>query len=275
MKAALRRPMMIVGMVIVAVVILAGVLAPVISPYSPSKLNTSDRLKPPSAEHLFGTDNLGRDILTRVLYGARISVAIGLIITITSALLGTALGALAAYYGHFPEQLIMRSVDVLIAFPVIVLAIVLSAALGGGLLAAVIAMVVVFTPRYARLGHAQVLSLKNSSFVESARAIGVGNGRILFNHIMRNALDPIIVQATLDIGFATIYTAALGFIGLGAQPPTPEWGSMISTSRDYMTLAWWFVTFPGLAIILSVLGWNLLGDGMSDIMNPRERTEKS
>ncbi|MDD5219985.1 MAG: ABC transporter permease [Candidatus Bipolaricaulis sp.] len=275
MKTVLRRPMMCVGIAIVALVVIAGLLAPVISPYEPTKVNTSARLKPPTAAHWFGTDNLGRDIYTRVLYGARISIAVGLIITITAAVLGSALGGLAAYYGHLPEQLIMRSVDVLIAFPVVVLAIVLAAALGGGLLSAIVAMVVVFTPRYARLGHAQVLSLKNSGFVESAKAIGVGNGRILFNHIMRNAVDPIVVQGTLDIGFATIYTAALGFVGLGAQAPTPEWGAMVSAARDYMTLAWWYVTFPGLAIILSVLGWNLLGDGMSDILNPRERSEKS
>ena len=275
MRAIFRRPLMSTGIIVVLVVILCGVLAPVIAPYDPSRIQTSVRLQSPSSEHFFGTDNLGRDVFTRVLYGARISTIIGITISASSMILGSTLGALAGYYGGWLDHLIMRSVDVLIAFPVLVLAIVLSASLGGGLSSAVIAMIVVFCPRYARLAYGQVLSLKDSPSVESARAVGAGDARILVVYILRNAIDPIIIQGTLDVGFATMYTAALGFIGLGAQAPTPEWGAMISTSRSYFTLAWWFTTFPGLAIVSTVLGWNLLGDGMRELMNPRERRQKA
>ena len=275
MRAIFRRPLMCTGIIVVLVVILCGVLAPVIAPYDPNRIQTSVRLQSPSSEHFFGTDNLGRDVFTRVLYGARISTIIGITISASSMILGSTLGALAGYYGGWLDHLIMRSVDVLIAFPVLVLAIVLSASLGGGLSSAVIAMIVVFCPRYARLAHGQVLSLKDSPSVESARAVGAGDARILVVYILRNAIDPVIIQGTLDVGFATMYTAALGFIGLGAQAPTPEWGAMISTSRSYFTLAWWFTTFPGLAIVSTVLGWNLLGDGMRELMNPRERRQKA
>ena len=260
------------GMGLIALVLLVAIIGPAIAPYDPLKPAPLDRLKGPSAEHLFGTDSLGRDIFSRVIYGARISILIGLISVSISLLPGTLLGLLAGYFGGRVDSLIMRLMDMLLAFPAILLAIFITAILGPSLPNTMVAVGIVYIPHYARIVRASVLSLKEQLFVQAIAHLGGGHARILGRHILPNALPPIIVYATLGMGTAVLQAAALGFLGLGAQPPQPEWGAMLSEGRQYIQIAPHVAAFPGAAILALVLGFNLFGDGLRDVLDPSLRS---
>lgn len=268
-KAFRKNKTAMAGLGIILFFVLIALLAPWIAPYDFKAQQLVNRLAPPSAEHWFGTDDLGRDLFTRVIYGARISLWVGFFSVIGSIIVGTALGILAGYYGKWMDMMISRLFDILLAFPSILLAIAIVAILGPSLQNALYAIAIVNIPTYGRLVRAKVLSLKSEEYITAARAIGMKNGRILFSHILPNSLTPIIVQGTLGIATAIIEAAALGFLGLGAQPPDPEWGKMLSDSRQFIQKAPWTVVFPGLSIMLTVLGFNLMGDGLRDVLDPR------
>lgn len=267
LRALLRNRMAMVGEAIIVIWILVAILAPVIVPYDPYAQDIANRLKPPSAQHFFGTDELGRDVFSRVLYGARISIPSGLIVIAVMLIVGSLVGGLAAYSGKTFDLLVMRVADVTLAFPAIVLALAIAAVLGPSLKNAMIAMILVWWPEYARLMRAQVLSLKNTEYVVAAQSVGVSSPRVLFRHIFPNAISPLIVMSSLDAGNIILFIAALSFIGLGVVPPTPEWGAMISSGR-YKFYSWWLTAFPGLAMLSVVLALNFLGDGMRDAFDP-------
>lgn len=241
--------------------------------YAPNTPNIREKLVGPSAKHWFGTDDLGRDIFSRVISGAKYSLGVAVVILALAVSFGTLVGAIAGYVGGVVDELLMRLTDMFLAFPALILAIAISATLGPSLRNAVIALATVFWPWYARLVRGQVLAIKNRDFVEAARSVGVPGHRLLYRHIMPSAVSVVVIQMTLDVGYAILATSSLSFIGLGAQPPTPEWGSMISTARAYFREAWWFITFPGLALTITVLGFNLIGDGLRDYFDPRTVTE--
>ncbi len=266
-----RNRVGLLGLGIIAGFLLMGMLAPVIAPFDPYDVDFDKSLEKPTRGSPFGRDELGRDMLSRVIYGARISLVIGVIAVVIGVGLGVPLGALSGYYGGWPDLLTQRGVDVMLAFPGVLLAIVIVAVLGVGLPQAMIAIGVVSIPVYARLVRGQTLSLRTQEFVEAARAMGASVGRIIFKHILPNTLAVVIVQSTLQVASAILTAAALGFLGLGAQPPTAEWGAMLSGARQYLRLAPHAVTFPGLAIMMTVLGFNLLGDGIRDALDPKMR----
>jgi peptide/nickel transport system permease protein len=272
LRVLFRNPMALAGLAVILLWSLVAIFAPTIAPYDPLEQNIQDRLQPPSTEHLCGTDELGRDIFSRILYGARISLPMGLIVVLFAMLLGGTVGALAGFIGGRFDDLVMRLADITLAFPSIVLALAIAAALGPSLKNLLIAMMAVWWPEYARLMRGQVLSVKNNDYVEACRAIGVPSGRTLLRHVVPNTGTPLLVKASLDAGSAILTVAALSFIGLGAVPPTPEWGAMISMGRTKF-YQWWMMTFPGLAILTVVLGFNFLGDGLRDALDPRLRGE--
>jgi len=258
----------ILGLVLIALLIILAVIGSFISPYNPLTPEPLNRLKGPSWSHLFGTDSLGRDILSRIIYGSRISIIIGLIAVSISLIPGTILGLLSGFYGKWVEDPVMRSMDIMLAFPAILLAIFITAILGPSLLNTMIAVGIVYIPHYARVVRSSVLSLKEQLFIEAVRAVGGSDLRIIALHILPNTIPPIIVYATLGMGTAVLQAAALGFLGLGAQPPTPEWGAMLSEGRQYIQNAPHVAAFPGLAIFVLVLGFNLFGDGLRDLLDP-------
>ncbi|ADD29410.1 ABC transporter permease [Meiothermus ruber] len=261
-----------IGLVMAVLLVLLALLAPVLKPYDPTTdRDFINRLKPPSAERLFGTDNLGRDVFTRVIHGSRISLQVGLIAVALSLVVGTLLGLMAGYFRGYLEMLIGWITDILLAFPSTLLAIAIVAVVGPSLTNAMIAISITQIPVYIRLARSVVLSARELDYVQAANALGAPNRRILLRHLLPNALPPIIVQATLSIGTATLETAALGFLGLGAQPPAPEWGAMLSDAfrGGYALNAPWTMVFPGLFIMLTVLAFNLLGDGLRDALDPR------
>lgn len=262
--------MSMVGFSIILAWIVIAALAPVITHYGPLEQKISERLDPPSRAHYFGTDELGRDVYSRVIYGARISIPVGLVVIGFSLLVGSILGAISGYFGGLADLLIMRFADITLAFPTIVLALAIAAVLGPSLKNAVIAMIIVWWPEYARLMRGQVLSVRNQEYVIAAEVIGVRWYRTLYRHIIPNTVTPLIVKASLDAGTAILTIAALSFIGVGAVPPTPEWGAMISSGRYKFTF-WWLTAFPGLAMLTVVLGLNFLGDGIRDAFDPRMR----
>lgn len=266
-----RSPLSMVGLAIVAALIVVALLAPYIAPYDPIEQNLSMRLSPPSRDHIFGMDTLGRDIFSRVVYGCRITLEIAFVITLIGGSAGSLVGVIAGYSGGKVDEILMRVTDMFLAFPRLILALAFAAALGPSLLNMIIAISIVDWPIYARLARGQALSAKREDFVEAARAMGAGTWRIIFIHILPVCLSPIIVQITLRLGDVILTAAGLGFLGLGAQPPTPEWGVMVSDGRNFILNEWWIATFPGLAIMVVVLGFNLLGDGVRDIMDPRLR----
>jgi peptide/nickel transport system permease protein len=261
------------GLLIILAFVLMAALAPVLFPYNPA--TDSDllaRLKPPTSTHPFGTDALGRDILMRILHGARVSLSLGVGSVILAMLVGSFLGLLAGYAGRRIDLTVMFCMDILLAFPATLLAIAIVAMIGPGLRNALIAISVVSIPFYARITRGEVLALKEREFVTAARALGGGAPRIILCHIFPNTLPPLAVQTTLAIAFAILEAAALGFLGLGAQPPTPEWGAMLADSYKFFTSgAWWAFFFPGVTIMLSVLGFNLVGDALRDALDPRMR----
>ncbi|MEK4434243.1 MULTISPECIES: nickel transporter permease [unclassified Paenibacillus] len=264
-----RNRLALAGLIIIVFFILLAFLAPYISPYDYKEQVLTDRLQAPSAEHWFGTDDLGRDVFSRVLHGARISLWVGFFSVIGSIIAGALLGLVAGFYGKWADMLISRLFDILLAFPGILLAIAIVAILGPSLQNALLAIAIVNIPTYGRLVRSRVLSLRQEEFITSARTLGANNMRILFRHILPNSLTPLIVQGTLGIGTAIIEAAALGFLGMGAQPPDPEWGKMLSDSRQFLQKAPWTLIFPGLSIMLTVLGFNLLGDGLRDTLDPK------
>ncbi len=268
LRALRHNPMAMIGLFIILFWAVAAVIAPFTSMRDPLAQMIGDRLKPPSSQYLFGTDELGRDVFSRVIYGARISLPIGFIVIIFAMTMGSLVGASAGYIGGMYDLLVMRLADITLAFPSIVLALAIAAVLGPSITNALIAMVLVWWPEYARLMRSQVLSVKNNEYVTAAVAIGIPGSRILTHHILPNTFAPILVKASLDAGSAILNIAALSFIGLGAVPPTPEWGAMISTGR-YQFYSWWLTTFPGLAILLVVLGYNFFGEGVRDSFDPR------
>lgn len=266
-----RSPLALVGFTIITSVLVVMAAAPVIAPYDPNRLDLLHRLAPPSLAHWFGTDEVGRDLLSRVLYGARISVTIGLAVVGISMGSGTILGAFSGLAGGRTDTIVMRLMDVLLSFPSFVMAMALAAALGPDLINAMLAIAVVRIPFYVRLARGQALSLREKPYVKVAVTFGTRPLAIVRRHIVPNALAPIIIQSTLDIGGAILTASALSFIGLGAQQPTAEWGAMVSNGRDYLLDQWWYPTFPGLAILVTAVGFNLIGDGLRDIFDPRLR----
>ncbi len=264
----LRDPGTVIGASLVVALVLLALLAPALAG-NPLQQDLSARLQAPSREHLLGTDQLGRDVFSRVLYGSRISLRIGLLVVALAISVGAFIGLLAGLLGGFWDDLLMRVTDIFLAFPALILAMAISAALGPNLTNVMIAVAAVSWPTYARLMRAQVLSVKQLDFVDAAKALGAGQGRVAWRHLLPNSVAPLLVQASFDVGGAILTAAGLGFIGFGAQPPTPEWGAMVSETRNFIAEAPWASTAPALAILLTVLAFNLLGDGVRDILDPR------
>ena len=269
----LRRPTARVGAAIVAVFLLLTVIAPEIAPYDPYDQDFGAALQEPSLEHLFGTDQYGRDELSRVMYGSRTALLSILVADGIALFIGTMLGLIAGFYGKWVDSAAMRFVDVLLAFPYLLLALIIVASLGPSLFHSMIAIGIVATPVYARVIRGQVLAVRTTEFVLAARAIGGSAGRIMLRHVLPNSFTPILVMATLQAGTVVVETAGLSFLGMGAQPPSPDWGSVLAEGQGYFLTSWWIATFPGLAIFMVVLGFNLLGDALRDHFDPRRRKE--
>lgn len=272
-----RAPLMAVGSAAVLILVLIAIFAPWLAPYPEDSLGATrikEKFRPPSLQHLFGTDELGRDVLSRVLYGSRVSLEVGALAIGLALLIGIPLGVIAGYSGGKIDELIMRITDVFLSFPTLLLAMAISAMLGPTLRNAMIAIAISWWPWYTRLLRSEAVSVKERDFVEAARAMGASWGKIVFRHILPNCLAPVIVQGSMDFGSIILTSASLSFLGLGAQPPTPEWGLMISTSRTFFLTHWWIVTFPGLAIFIAVLSFNLVGDGLREILDPKMRRRR-
>lgn len=265
------NPANLLGLFLVLLVITLTVVGPWITPYNPTLPDYTAMLSGPSTTHLFGTDFIGNDLFSRVLAGARLSIGTAAAVLAIASVVGLTLGAISGWFGGWVDEVIMRVTDMFLAFPVLILALAVGITLGSGLTSATIALAVGFWPWYTRLMRGQVLSLKNREYVEAARSLGVSDAGIVWRHIFPNALSPIIVELSLDMGYAVLDIAALSFIGLGAQPPSPEWGAMIVAGKDNLRTAWWTCTFPGLALTTAVLGFNLVGDGLRDALDPRSR----
>jgi peptide/nickel transport system permease protein len=267
-----RNGALVAGAVMVGLWVVVAAAAGLIAPYSPLDLDVLNRLEPPSLTHPFGTDDAGRDNFSRIIYGARITVPTAFVVVLVATIFGGGIGAVAGYAGGRLEDLLMRVTDVVLAFPAILLAMAVTAALGPGLYHAMLAIVIVSWPETARLMRGQMLAVKENDYVAAARALGVPASRVVWAHVLPNAFPPVVVKATLDVGNAVILIAALSFIGLGAMPPAPEWGAMIYAGQAKFEY-WWVATFPGLAILSVVLGFNFLGDGLQDLLNPRLRRD--
>lgn len=270
-RRLLQNRVGMLGIVLLAILAISAIGAPIFAPYDPLALNMTHALAAPTGAHIFGTDEFGRDVLSRVLYGGRVSLPVGFIAVGIGAVLGIPLGLLAGYHGRALDAMIMRLMDIMLAFPGIILALVVISILGPSLNDVMIAVGISGIPSYARLVRGQVLQLKGNLYVDAARALGAPDRRILIVHILPNMVGPIIVLASLGVGFSILAASGLSFLGLGAQPPSPEWGAMLSTGRNYIQLAWWIATFPGLMIVLAVLAMNLVGDALRDAFDPRMR----
>ncbi|MGL4946789.1 MAG: nickel transporter permease [Cetobacterium sp.] len=270
-KSLKRNKMALFGLAILVIIILLALFADQIANYDGVviKQNLRMRLKPPSSQHWLGTDEFGRDIFARLIHGARVSLKVGILAVGIAIVVGGFLGSIAGYYGGKLDNIIMRIMDIFLAVPSILLAIAIVSALGPNLLNLMVAVSISSIPRYARIVRASVLSIRDQEFIEAARAIGASDARIIFRHIIPNSLAPVIVQGTLGVANAILATAGLSFIGLGIQPPAPEWGSMLSGGRQYLRYAWWVTTFPGVSIMVTILSLNLLGDGLRDALDPR------
>jgi peptide/nickel transport system permease protein len=263
----------LIGVTILLVFTLIAVLAPWIAPYDPNKNNYRDVMMPPSAQFWFGTDGFGRDVLSRVIYGTRVSLTIGLVVVALTGIFGTILGV-AASYVRWLDALIMRTLDGLMAFPGVLLAIALASALGPSEMTVIIALTVTYTPRTARVVRAAVMVVQGMQYVEAAKAVGAGHARVIFRYILGNALSPLIVQLTFVFAVSIIAEAIMSFLGVGPPPPAPSLGNIIADGRTYIQEAWWVAVFPGIAIAVAVLGLNLMGDGLRDIVDPRHRSER-
>ncbi len=266
-----RNPLTLFGLCVVVALVLLAIFAPLVAPYDPIAIDLRGRLQPPTWTHWMGTDEVGRDILSRVVYGARVSLQTGLIVVGVAGTIGGLLGAACGYIRGLLDEVVMRTLDVVMAFPSLILALAIAAMLGPSLVNAVIALAVVQIPRYTRLARGEALQLRELQFVLAARALGASHARVVLRHIIPNSLSSLIVMATLGFGQVILYAASLSFIGLGVQPPTPEWGAMVSIGRKYVQEQWWYSTFPGLAIFVVVVAFNVFGDGLRDILDPRWR----
>jgi peptide/nickel transport system permease protein len=271
LRRVLREPTTLAGLLLLLVFVLLALLAPLLSPYDPLFQNISASLTPPSPGHWLGTDKLGRDLLSRMLHGARISLTVGLSVVAAAGLAGGLVGLVAGYRRGWVDEVIMRFTDIFFAFPSLILAMAIAGALGPSLRNALIAVIVVTWPVYARLVRGQVLVLREQEFVLAARAVGVHSTSLLLRHLLPNTLGPLLVQASFDMGAVILAVAGLSFIGFGEQPPTPEWGVMISEGRTYITTQGWLTAVPAMAILLLVAAFNLVGDGLRDILDPRLR----
>ncbi|MFZ5916443.1 MAG: ABC transporter permease [Chloroflexota bacterium] len=265
-----HSPLALTGLTIVLMWVLVSVFAAAVAPYEPLKQDVVNRLQPPSGQHLMGTDQLGRDVLSRIIYGGRISLPIGLLVVALSTLIGTILGSIAGYLGGAVDTALMRLTDMVMGFPGIILAMSIAAALGAGLEKSTLAVVVVWWPHYARIVRSLVMSVRENEYVTAARSLGCREGRVLLRTVLPNCIAPAIVMATMDLGNAILTFSGLSFLGLGAVPPTPEWGTMVA-SGILVFDQWWVSAFPGLAILSIVMGFNFLGDGLRDALDPRLR----
>ena len=269
-----RNRLSVVGAGVIIFLAIVALLGPFVAPYpedATGAVDISNRLQAPSSDHWFGTDEVGRDILTRILVGSRLSLGAGFIVLIVATTIGTVLGVTSGFFGGKTDTVIQRFTDVFLTVPGLILAMAVSAALGPSLINVVLAISLVWWPGYSRLSRGEVLRAKEEVYVEAARAIGASQQRIVTRHVIPNITTPILVKSSMDIGFAVLTLAALGFIGLGAQPPTPDWGKMIADGRRYLPESWWLTLFPGIAIFLTVFAFNLLGDGIRDVFDPRSR----
>ena len=265
-----RNRTAVFGAVTIILFTIAALIAPLL-PTDPLEQDYDSLMLAPSVEHPIGTDSLGRDNLIRLIHGGRVSLQVGFFAVLIATTIGVTVGLVAGYFGKWTDSILMRLVDVILAFPGLLLAILMVAVLGPSLRNAMLAIAIAFIPGFARITRANTLSLREKEFVESARAIGGGHVRIMFKTILPNTVSPIIVQASLGMSYAILFEASLSFLGLGIQPPTPSWGYMLSASREFITLAWWLPTFPGLAIFLVVIAWNFIGDGIREALDPRQR----
>ncbi|RLC39589.1 MAG: D,D-dipeptide ABC transporter permease [Candidatus Nealsonbacteria bacterium] len=264
-------PLAMIGTVLIIIFLGIAILAPLLTSYNPTAQNMNERLLAPSSQHIFGTDQYGRDVFSRVVYGTRVEVWIIFVVSIISIIIGLIVGIIAGYFGGVADEVLMRITDMFLAFPRLVLAMVLTAALGPNLTNTMIAIALVDWTIYARLGRAEAMKVKSQPYIEAIRAMGANDLRIIVFHVLPMSISPVIVQLTLRMGTIILTAAGLGFLGLGAQPPTPEWGAIVSDGRSYLVDQWWITTFPGIAIAIVVLGFNLLGDGIRDILDPRLR----
>ena len=270
-RRALRNVGAVLGIFLLALITIGGIFAPQISPYDPLAIDMSQKFQRPSGQHLFGTDELGRDMFSRVVMGTRISFQVAGEVVLIAGLIGILLGVIGGYRGGMVDEVIMRAADIFLAFPSFLLAMAIVAALGASIQNAILAIAIAWWPRYARLLRGQVLAVKNMPFVDAARSIGAGDWRIMLRHVLPNCLAPLVVQFTMDAGAAILNTSALSFVQLGARPPMPEWGLMIAQGRNFIVNYWWIPTFPGLAIALAVGGFMFLGDGLRDLWDPQLR----
>lgn len=266
-----RSPLTVVGLAMIVLVVFAVLCAPWLATHDPNALDLKARLAAPGAAHWFGSDEVGRDLYSRVLYGGRLSVGVGLFVVLIAGTLGTVLGCLSGIIGGRVDSALMRLMDVVLSVPSLVLTMALAAALGPSLINAMLAMAIVRIPFYVRLARGQALTIREMPYVKAARIFGASNWQILYWHVARNALPPLVVQATLDLGGAILMASALSFIGLGAQQPTAEWGAMVATGRNYILDQWWYTAFPGFAILFTATAFNLLGDGVRDLADPRQK----
>ncbi|ATA25837.1 D-ala-D-ala transporter subunit [Brenneria goodwinii] len=262
-------PLTLIGGVIMLVMLLMMIFSPWLTPLDPNAIDLAARLQPPSAQHWFGTDEVGRDLFSRVLVGSQQSVAAGLAVVLFSGIIGSLLGCFSGVLGGWADALIMRIMDIMLSIPSLVLTMALAAALGPSLFNAMLAIAIVRIPFYVRLARGQTLVVRQLAYVQAARIFGATRWHLISWHVLRNALPPLIVQASLDIGTAILMAATLGFIGLGAQQPTAEWGAMVANGRNYVLDQWWYCTFPGLAILITAVGFNLFGDGLRDLLDPK------
>ena len=269
-----KSPLTMIGLAIILILVTVAIFAPYIAPHNPVTMNLDKRLAPPSKDYLLGTDELGRDILSRIIYGAGVALKIMLIVLAIDLPLGILLGLIAGYFGGWIDEIIMRIADIFMAFPRLILAMAIGAALGPNLKNTMIAIALTMWPVYARLARGETLSIKERTFIEAERALGSSNLKILILNILPLCFSTLVVRATLDMGNIIRIAAGMSFLGLGAQPPTPDWGLMVSSGRNFLVSQWWVPTFPGFAILLTVFGFNLLGDGIRDISDPHLRRGK-
>lgn len=271
--ALMRNPLAVIGLAIILLLIVVAIFAPWIAPHSPIGANLSNRLSPPSPDHWLGTDELGRDILSRIIYGTRITLFIVLLVAVISAPLGLLVGTVAGYFGGWIDRILMGFTDIFLSMPRLIMALAFVAALGPGIENAVIAIAITAWPVYARIARAETLTFRNAEFISAVRMQGAGHTRIIFHHVMPLCLSSTIVRVTLDMAGIILTAAGLGFLGLGAQPPTPEWGAMISSGRAFILDQWWVATMPGFAIVIVSLGFCLFGDGLRDVLDPKSRSK--
>lgn len=271
LRVLLRNPTAAAGAALIVLYVLLALLGPVLAPNDPYAQDLRDKLTGPGLPHLLGTDSLGRDVLSRILYGARLSVPAGFAVVASAIVIGTLAGVIAGYFGGVLDDAVMRITDMFLAFPGLILAMAIAAILRPSLTNALIAVAVTWWPGYARLIRGQALTIKSLQYIEAARSLGAGDIRIIGRHILPNSFAPVLVKATLDVGAVILTVAGLSFIGFGAQPPTPEWGAMVSDGRSFLQTQWWMPTVPALAVLLLVLACNLAGDGLRDMLDPRDR----